>query len=221
MNATKTRLLKLNMDLNLSHFKNKKGIYQIFENENMVFVGKSSNLYKTIYSHFYNFEGREDVHNYTDKKYNNVFHLKIFVLDSNFVFKKAFASMLIESNCRDNKKEIFNAKYVENYYVDDKTLSEMYNLPIWNEEMPELKLSQFINKKTSFEIYDFVSSIEEKADLWKLKTDESLEDFETGTTSFLDSQINEYLMKHNLRKQIHKQTKEKIIEYVKYNIKPF
>lgn len=113
---------------NISWSTDKKGVYKIYENESLIYVGSSTHsLYRTILRHFHNWTDTEQPNRISYYKRlvrkSHNYKVQITLIDDD---KKTWATekMLINKfQPRDNKKKNYS-KYNRKYHVTEETFKE-------------------------------------------------------------------------------------------------
>jgi hypothetical protein len=230
MKALKTTLVKVyeGSKTNISNLRQKTGIYFIYEDENLVYVGMStSDIYRTILRHFqeWNDSKQEKRISYKNKRHRYTYHCSFILIEDEATVRNAELSYILTEKPRDNREKYSQYKYgngEEVATVDIKLMQRLNRLEPENIfENKELKLSQFIAKKDSDGIRTFTDGLNSYAATLKLEEGEDLQDFEDRADYYLKDKIDNFLNNTKVPKHLQPQTANRILNNVKFNVVPF
>lgn len=117
-NPTRTKQGKTN----ISKFKGKKGVYKIFENRKLIYVGNStSDLYKTIIRHFQKWTDPQQPKrlSYRSRLSKNDYRVEVSLIEKDSDIFNLEAILINKHKPRDNKDELigkFNNKFGKDYF---------------------------------------------------------------------------------------------------------
>ena len=97
---------------NLAHLKDKKGLYKLYENGKLIYIGSSaSNLYKTILRHFQTWSDTKQLRriSYKDKlgKYEYTYEVKLMGTSNNDKIALEEYKLVKKHQPRDNKLDLY------------------------------------------------------------------------------------------------------------------